>query len=185
MERSASRPARRRPPGRRRALLAPLACALALAAITGCSRESGEAAPKAGLAPVALPVITSAERLRRHALSLGDRLTSAYRRGSWAGVDSLLADDYLGCAPDVRWDRAALRREFPRIRMRSFHRDSAIVKALGAGVVLLDEDVTLGETYAGRDISGRYRMTTVWAFREARWRLVFEQEIPLDPAAKR
>ena len=79
----------------------------------------------------------------------------------------------------MTWDRAALQREFPRIRMQSFHRDSAIVKALGAGVVLLNEDATMRETYAGKDISGRYRMTTAWAFREGRWRLVFEQEIPL------
>jgi hypothetical protein len=120
-----------------------------------------------------------AAQARQVALALGERLTLAYRRRSWPGVDSLLADDYLGVAPGVEWDRAALRHEFPNIRLESLRSDSAIVRTLGPGVLLLDEDATMRESYAGEDISGRYRLTTAWVLRAGQWKLAFEQEIPL------
>jgi ketosteroid isomerase-like protein len=47
-------------------------------------------------------------------------------------------------------------------------------------LVLLNQDAVLEETYDGEDISGRYRVTTVWARRDGRWRLLFEQEVPLS-----
>jgi hypothetical protein len=57
--------------------------------------------------------------------------------------------------PGAQWDRATLEREFAKIRM------------------------TDKETYAGEEISGRYRMTTIWINRANEWRLLFEQEVPL------
>ena len=51
------------------------------------------------------------------------------------------------------------------------------MRVLSPDIVLLNEDVILKETYAGQDISGPYRMTTIWAKRSGKWRLVFEQEI--------
>jgi hypothetical protein len=77
------------------------------------------------------------------------------------------------------WNFASLQKEFPKIALLAVHRSSFLVRPLAPDIVLLNEDVTLQETYDGQDISGPYRWTTIWARRSGRWQLIFEQEIPI------
>ena len=112
-------------------------------------------------------------------LALSDQLSTIYKHGDWSALADLLAPEYLGTAPEGQWDMKALQREFPKIHFTGIHRDHFVVKELAPDVLLLNEDATLQETYDGQDISGRYRFTTIWTRQAERWRLLFEQEMPL------
>lgn len=79
-----------------------------------------------------------------------------------------------------RTDLSACRDRQAPVNRASRRTTGATVKALAPGLVLLNQDAVLEETYDGEDISGRYRVTTVWARRDGRWRLLFEQEVPLS-----
>lgn len=122
--------------------------------------------------------------VRTEILELSDEVTRIYKRGDWPALASLVAPDYLGCAPGVEWDLAKLKVEFPKIRLIDYRAEGATVKALAPGLILLNQDGLLKEAYDGQDVSGRYRFTTIWARREGRWRLLFEQEIPLSSATE-
>lgn len=125
-----------------------------------------------------VPEVTAAVRAK--ILALSDDLTRIYKEGDWSSLSSLVASDYLGSAPGFEWDLARLKAEFPKIRLTGCRVEGATVKALAPGLVLLNQDATLQETYDGHDISGHYRFTTIWARRDGRWRLLFEQEVPLS-----
>ncbi len=135
-----------------------------------------------GCSDRAAPVTAGVEAAaisHEQALGLSDRLTAIYRRGDWPALAALLASDYLGTTPGAQWDGEVLEREFAKIRMTDYQRENFLVKQLAPDLVLLNEDATLKETYDGEDISGRYRMTTIWINRANEWRLLFEQEVPL------
>ena len=113
----------------------------------------------------------SPDSLRTLALALSDELSTAYRHGDWPALAALLAPDYLGTVPGERADRAQLKLQFPKTHLIDVRRGDYVVKLLAQGVLLLNEDVILQETYEGQDISGRYRMTTIWGKDADRWRL--------------
>ncbi|HVN78254.1 MAG TPA: nuclear transport factor 2 family protein, partial [Terriglobia bacterium] len=146
-----------------------VACLLALSVLTSCGGRTAATGVDA----------ESLESLRTEALALSDQLVGIYKSGDWRALLSLLDPGYLGTAPGIQWNLAALQREFPKIRLSEYHREAFIVKKLAPGMVLLNEDGTLRETYDGQDISGRYRFTTIWVKRAGSWRLLFEQEVPL------
>jgi hypothetical protein len=125
----------------------------------------------------------SSKALNATILSLDDQLSDIYKRGDWSALRGLVAPDYLGSWGNfLTADLSRLQREFPKVRLKSFHRELAVVKSLSPGVVLLNENGRMEETYDGQDVSGRYRFTTVWVHRQGRWRLLFEQEVPLPQA---
>jgi hypothetical protein len=122
------------------------------------------------------------DSLRIELLAQADGLTAIYQRGDWPALKLVLAPGYLGTAPGQEWDASQLEREFPKVKLIDFVRHNATVKPLGVNVVLLNEDGFLRETYADQDISGWYRFTTIWTRVDGRWRLLFEQEVPIpDP----
>jgi len=112
----------------------------------------------------------------RRSLAMDDRLSKIYQTGDLAGLKALYAPDYLGYwAGQGAADFATVQREFPKIRLLEFYRGFA-VKELAPGLVLLNEDGMMRETYDGVDVSGQYHYTTVR--RAGRWQLLFEQEVP-------
>jgi hypothetical protein len=112
-------------------------------------------------------------------LALADQLSAAYKRSDWPTVATMVAPDYLGTAPGLTWTLDSLQAGFPKIHFIAWRLDAATVKELSPGVLLVNEDGRLTETYDGQDISGQYRMTDVWVQRGPRWLLLFEQEVPL------
>jgi hypothetical protein len=143
-----------------------LATAAVLCALSGCTKSTLDAA--------------RAEPSDADVLALSDKLSAAYRAQDLGGLRALMAPDYTGSAPGILLDFDGLIEEFPQIQMRDIQRDAFFVKHLSPGTVLLTEDVTLSETYRQEDISGKYRMTTVWVNRAGKWQLLFEQEMPTE-----
>jgi hypothetical protein len=142
-----------------------LATATALFALGGCAQQGAGVGDGGPSDP--------------EVLALSDQLSAAYLARDFDGLRRLLAPGYTGSAPGMIWDVDALATEFPKIQMRDIRRDSYFVRRLAPGTVLLTEDVTLSETYGGQDISGPYRMNTVWVERAGEWLLLFEQELPI------
>jgi len=150
--------------------------------VVGCDVHGGRPSHQraAEMEPDSPMVPEVSAAVKAEILGLGDELTAVYKRRDWPALASLVAPDYLGSAPGFEWDLAKLEAEFPRVQLFDCRVEAATVKALAPGLVLLNQDAVLKETYSGQDISGRYRFTTVWARRDGRWRLVFEQEVPLS-----
>jgi hypothetical protein len=137
---------------------------------------AGPTRPAPALAPAPAP--GEDERLT---LSLSNELTDIYLKRDLDRLHKLLAPEYLGTAPGTNWDAERLAAEFPQIEMQAARRLRYTVKPLARDLLLLNEDVELYETYRGQNISGTYRMTTIWTERQGRWLLLFEQEIQLPP----
>ena len=116
-------------------------------------------------------------------LNLSDHLSNIYKEHDWSGLKKLVSSGYVGTAPGFQWTIADLEKEFPKISLHDIHRDAYFIKVLNPALVLLNEDATLKETYDGQDISGPYRMTTIWTKQGDAWQLLFEQEIPIPVSA--
>jgi hypothetical protein len=175
----------RRPARRLAAATFALVVAIPLA-VPGCYPQSGRTPDEevTGADRDAPPVPRVSAVERAEILGLSDELTRIYKSGDWPALASLVAPDYLGTAPGVEWDVARLKEEFPKVRLVDCRTDAVTVKALAPGLVLLNQDAFLKESYDGQDISGRYRFTTIWTRREGRWQLLFEEEVPLPATAE-
>ncbi|MBZ5656699.1 MAG: nuclear transport factor 2 family protein [Acidobacteriia bacterium] len=111
--------------------------------------------------------------------ALDDQLTEVYLRQDWAALEKIVAPDYSGFAADEQWDFSALKREFPKIHLVDLHVERQQVKRLSHDLILVSDVLTMHETYAGQDISGRYWSSDIWVRRNGKWLLLVEQEVPL------
>jgi hypothetical protein len=164
-------------------------CALSVLALlvvsvaVGCGGLDDRLAARSGASAYSMRA-PSPDSLRSQLLAVSDRLTAIYLSRDGLALDSLLAPDYLGSAPGLEWNRDSLRAEFAHIRMTGCVREGATAKWLAAGTALLIEDISLIESFAGEDISGRYRMTAIWVSVGAGWKLLFEQEMAIPTASE-
>lgn len=110
---------------------------------------------------------------------LDRRLTEAYLRKDWTALEKFIAPDYAGFTPDEHWDFAGLKREFAKILMTDFHVERQQVRGISPDMILVNDVLTMKESYAGQDISGRYWTSDVWVRRNGKWLLLVEQEVPL------
>ncbi len=140
-------------------------------------------APAPAYAPAPAPAPAAPGKDERLALSLSNELTDIYLQRDLGRLRKILAPDYLGTAPGTNWDAARLAAEFPGIEMQAARRLRYTFKPLAPGLLLMNEDTELYETYRGQNISGTYRMTTIWTERQGQWQLLFEQEVELPPPA--
>lgn len=113
------------------------------------------------------------------AAALDHQLTEAYLRQDWAALEKIVAPDYSGFTADEQWDFSALKREFPKIHLADLNVERQQVKRLGPDLILASDVLTMHETYAGQDISGRYWTSDIWVRRNGKWLLLVEQEVPL------
>ena len=111
--------------------------------------------------------------------ALDRRLSDAYLKQDWPALEKIVAPDYSVLTADGQWDYATLKREFPKIHAKSYQVERQVVKRLSADLILVNDVVTMEETYDGQDISGRYWMSDLWVRRDGKWLLLVEQEVPL------
>lgn len=143
---------------------------LAAAMLAGCGSH-GSASTESGNA---FPLVAEST-----AIALDNSLTNAYVHQDWNALSALVAPDYYGTGDGIEWDYAALKREFPKIHLTDARAEHQHVKTLGPDMLLINEDMTIRETYDGHDISGRYAMSDIWVRRNGSWSLLVEQELPL------
>lgn len=136
-------------------------CACLILLLSGCSHQQAAVSPTAKGA------------------ELDQRLTNTYLHRDWAALSTIVAPDYCGSGDGFEWNFSDLQREFPKIQLADFHIERQRVKQLAPGVLLVSDVATVRETYAGQDISGRYKSTDVWVLRDGKWLLLVEQETPL------
>jgi len=111
--------------------------------------------------------------------ALDQQLSDVYLRQDWAALEKFVAPDYAAFAPDIQWDLAALKREFPKIHLRGYHVERQQIKRISGDAILIVDIGTMQESYDGQDISGRYWTSDVWVRRDGKWLLLVEQEVPL------
>jgi hypothetical protein len=107
------------------------------------------------------------------------RMWHAWRAKDWATVSALTAPDYYATnGSAIVWRFNDLKREFPRFEMRNYSLGTISALPINETATLLSFRATVAEWYAGKDISGTYVYTTVWAKRGNSWLIVFQQKIP-------
>ena len=111
----------------------------------------------------------------RHTIAtLEQRWTTAELNGDASVINSMLAEDYLGIAPNGTLDSKADTLRSIRtgaIHFASITTSTHKIRVYGSTVVVISTAEVSG-TYNGRAISGRYRYTRVYHFDGANWKIV-------------
>jgi hypothetical protein len=69
---------------------------------------------------------------------------------------------------------------FAKVKAFGYEKQSPHVRVFSPSLAIVSDQMTMKETYDGRDISGRYWCATLWTLIDGSWKLLMEQEIPLD-----
>ena len=117
-------------------------------------------------------------------LAADQAYADAWLRSDWAAASAMIAPDYFGLSPDGSIDQFRLRDVFARAKALGYTRTTPHTKVLASDVVMVSYEQQMKETFDGRDISGRYWYSTIWKRLDGRWKLLVEQEIPLDEPAQ-
>ena len=112
-------------------------------------------------------------------VELDGRLADIYLHKDALALAVIVAPDYYCSGDGFEWNREDLLREFPKINLSEFHIERRKVKQLSPRLLLINDIVSIRETYSGRDISGRYANSDIWVRRGGQWFLLVEQEIRL------
>jgi ketosteroid isomerase-like protein len=105
---------------------------------------------------------------------LEQRWTAAELSGNANTLGSMLAEDYLGIAPDGRLDSKADTLRSVRdglMRFASIKTTTHKIRVYGSTAVVVSTAEVSG-TYNGHPISGRYRYTRVYHLDGAGWKIV-------------
>jgi ketosteroid isomerase-like protein len=112
--------------------------------------------------------------VRRTIATLEQRWTAAELSGDASTINSMLAEDYLGIAPDGTLDSKA--DTLRAIRNGAIHFTSITasmhkLRVYGSTAVVISTAEVSG-TYDGHSINGRYRYTRVYHLDGATWKIV-------------
>jgi len=96
-----------------------------------------------------------------------------------ATVGTLLADDFVYVDPDgnpmsAREDLSGI--GDPDFRVESYGVSGLKVRVYGDMAIVTGVETLKHASYAGQDLSGRYRMVTVWVRRSGAWKAEHAQE---------
>ncbi len=148
----------------------------AMCALAACARRGEEQTPSAGGQ-------TGTESVVAEVLARAHEYDEAWLRGDWPAVKAMLAPDYYVFDGD-EGDVARLQEEFPKIKTLEYKQEQPHVKILAVDLVLVNHVMQMRETYDGKDMSGRYWYSQIWARRDGRWLLLVEQELPMPSGAE-
>jgi len=140
--------------------------------IIGC-RQGAES--NAGASPAIAQVQVGADENVEELLAKKERdWANALMKSDIAFTDDLLADDYIGTAPDGR--RLTKTQTLDEFRAGAFKSESMVVDRIKVRVFGDTAIVTLDQTeksrYQGRDIIGRSKWTDIYMKRNGKWQLV-------------
>jgi hypothetical protein len=149
--------------------------AAALVTFGGCTR-AGDASVDSGAEPGRQDSSTTSTAV----LAADREYSAAWLRGDWAAVSALVAPEYYGSSTDLELDFAGLKQLFPKVKASSYDKQAPHVRVLRPDLVVVSYEMTMKEISEGQDISGRYWYATTWTRTPSGWKLLMEQEIPLD-----
>jgi hypothetical protein len=113
-------------------------------------------------------------------LAADQQYGAAWLKGDWAAASALTAPNYYGVSTDFELDQAGLKEIFPKVKAFGYEKQAPHVRVFSPSLAIVSYEMTMKETYDGRDISGRYWYATTWTLIDGSWKLLMEQEIPLD-----
>jgi ketosteroid isomerase-like protein len=150
--------------------------------IIGC-RQGGES--NAGASP-AIAQVGAGENVEELLAKKERDWANALVKGDIAFTEDLLADDYVGTAPDGR--RLTKTQTLDEFRAGAFKSESMVVDRIKVRVFGDTAVVTLDQTeksrYQGRDIIGRSKWTDIYMKRNGKWQLVANHGSGVDQPKK-
>jgi hypothetical protein len=126
--------------------------------------------------------VRDATKISTDVLAADQEYGAAWLRGDWAAASALMAPNYYGVSTDIELDRAGLEKLFPKVRALAYEKQARHVRVLRPDLTVVSYEMTMKEISDGHDISGRYWYATTWTLIDSGWKLLMEQEIPLDDA---
>ena len=111
--------------------------------------------------------------------TLEERWTKAEAVRDVATVRAMLAADFIYVGPDgaamnAEEDLAGIADE--KFRVGAYSMTDLRVRVYGDSALSTGIEVLVGAFFGDRDMSGRYRVTTVWVKRDGAWQAVHTQE---------
>ena len=102
------------------------------------------------------------------------------RSHNMAAFKALLDPDFVAVYAGATNDAAAEAAAIERQQLQSFSFSDFAVRPLAPGVELVTYEAEAKGTFDGADISGRYRVTSIWKRVGAEWKLAYHSEIKAE-----
>lgn len=117
----------------------------------------------------------------RQLRQMNDEWVKALVRGDAATLDRLMADDFFFAYPLEGDDKAQFIADVVSgdVKVEYLNRENVSVRIWGNTALLTGRD-SARWYYKGRDVSGHYKIVSVFAQREDRWQLVSIQACPIS-----
>ena len=124
--------------------------------------------------------VSAARKLEEAAIAREKSLAEAEKRHDWESISRHLADDFVEIAGNGKlYTKAEVAQYFPEVRVQEATLDNFRVLQLGPDAVLLFYTADAQATFQGQPIPGRNYVSSYWARRAGKWRMVFHQATPI------
>jgi len=123
----------------------------------------------------------TAIEVEQHLRQLNDEWVKALVRSDGPALDRIMADDFLFTYPLEGDDKAQFISDITSGELKIEHivRDNVNVRVFGSMAVLTARDSATW-LYHGRELSGQYKIITVFSERNGRWQLCAIQVCPMQ-----
>jgi glyoxylase I family protein len=122
----------------------------------------------------------AAQKFEAAAIAREKSLAEAEKRHDWESISRHLADDFVEIAGNGKlYTKAEVAQYFPDVRVQEATLDNFRVLRLGPDAVLLFYTADAKATFKGQPIPGRNYVSSYWARRAGKWRMVFHQATPI------
>jgi len=127
------------------------------------------------------PSIHSTFEIERHVRQLNDDWVKAMVRADAATLNRIMADDFFFTYPLEGDDKAQFIADVTsgELKIEHIQREQLSVRVFGKTAVLTARDSATW-LYHGRELTGQYKIISVFAERDGRWQLCAVQACPMQ-----
>ena len=127
------------------------------------------------------PSTHSTFEIERHVRQLNDDWVKAMVRADAATLDRIMADDFFFTYPLEGDDKAQFIADVTSgdLKIEHIQREQLSVRVFGKTAVLTARDSATW-LYHGRELTGQYKIISVFAERDGRWQLCAVQACPMQ-----
>ena len=123
----------------------------------------------------------SAIQIEQHVRQLNDEWVKALVRADAAALNRIMADDFYFTYPLEGDDKAQFIADVTSgdLKIQHISREQTSVRVFGSSAVLTARDSATWR-YHGRELTGQYKIMSVFAVRDGRWQLCAMQACPMQ-----
>src|SRR5438094_9521964 len=127
------------------------------------------------------PSTHSTFEIERHVRQLNDDWVKAMVRADAATLDRIMADDFFFTYPLEGDDKAQFIADVTSgdLKIEHIQREQLSVRVFGKTAVLTGR-ASATWLYHGRELTGQYKLISVFAYRDGRWQLCAVQACPMQ-----